>query len=353
MGYPAFYENVAENGLTFTSLLFDYADYLYHDEGGVEDCCLSAPNMLGNLFDSPGQKTEVLKKAGGIVKAMRERRSDIPAESQEALTLRASCELLWMVRDFARPCNPGTGDDPIGDPHTLEFAISHFTKLRQTLSPIEPDARGDLEEHIDWAIRACQSQLGATGRTCSEASSPAPTQSEEHDTPSDAGGEPRAQTTAGITCYNHPGRPVVATCSQGCGRWLCQECAGRYEPPACEECAKRVFGEQRKALRESRTRIIGRMAVNAGFLVPYIFILAHAGDLKPPMWPVVLVLLWGFVGFRWLLNAFTSLTGLIIFAGLRTWGIAFLVGSLLVGLFGFLVIPFLLIADLVRLLRTR
>jgi len=158
MGYPAFYKSVAKDGLSFTSLLFDYADHLYPNDGWI-DCCLSAGDMLGNLFDSPVQKTKVLEIAGEIVKAMRERRSEIPAESPEALNLRAACDFLWMVRDFARPHNPGTTDEPITDPHTLEFAISHFTKMKQNLSKITPDGSYELEQHIDYAIRTCQDQL--------------------------------------------------------------------------------------------------------------------------------------------------------------------------------------------------
>jgi hypothetical protein len=49
MGYPAFYESVAKNGLSFTSLLFDYGDFLYPDEEGVNDCCLGAPNNMLHL----------------------------------------------------------------------------------------------------------------------------------------------------------------------------------------------------------------------------------------------------------------------------------------------------------------
>lgn len=180
MGYPAFYKSVAEDGLSFTSLLFDYADYLYPDEGWI-DCCLSTGDMLGNLFGSPGQKTKVLKTAGDIVKAMKERQAEIPAESQEALILRATCDFLWMVRDFARPESSETRGDPIGDPHTLEFAISHFTKLRQTLSPIKPEGRRDLEQHIDHAIDACQSQLSATGTTFPAGMPPFPPTTDDSD----------------------------------------------------------------------------------------------------------------------------------------------------------------------------
>lgn len=189
MGYPAFYKDVAKHGLSFTSLLFDYGDFLYPNEEGVNDCCLGAPDMLGSLFDNrdDDQKTKDLKIAGGIIKAMRERLSDIPAKSQEALTIQAGWRFLWWVRDFAQPCH--SGSDPIDDPQALESAISNFTELRQTLSRIEPEGRRDLEQHIDWAIRACQDQLGTTGMNRSEPSSPSPTQLEAQNTPSGAGSE--------------------------------------------------------------------------------------------------------------------------------------------------------------------
>ncbi len=184
MGYPAFYESVAKNGLSYLSLLFDYGDFLYPDEEGVNDCCLGAPNILGNFFDNQErEQAKLLAMGGGIVQAMRERRSDIPAESQEALTLRATCDFLWMVRDFARPGHPEN------DPHTLEFAISHFTKLKQTLSPIEPGGCRELEQHIDYAIEACQDQLCKMGRTYSEPSSPVPPPLEGQDTLSGTGSD--------------------------------------------------------------------------------------------------------------------------------------------------------------------
>lgn len=153
MGYPAFYQNVAKNGLSYLSLLFDYGDFLYPDEEGVNNCCLGAANILGNFFDDyEREQPKLLEMANGIVNAMRERRSDIPSESQEALTLRATCDFLWMIRDFARQGHPEN------DPHALEFGVSHLTELKQTLSPIEPEGREELEQHIDLAIRELQNR---------------------------------------------------------------------------------------------------------------------------------------------------------------------------------------------------
>ena len=169
MGYPTFYKSAAENGLSCSSLLFDYADFLYPNDGWL-DCCLSATNILGSFIDNPDDehKTKLLERAGGIVKAMRERLKDIPAESQEALILRPISKYLWMIRDFARP-----GSGPLNDPESLQRYLSSFTELRKTLATIEPEDRRDLEQNIDFAIEACQDQLGklgAAGTACNEPS---------------------------------------------------------------------------------------------------------------------------------------------------------------------------------------
>ena len=157
MSYPAFYNRVVKGGLSYISLLIDYGDFLYPDEGGFDDCWLSATDVLGCLFNNsyeePDPKATVREKFGAIIEAMRERGSKIPPESQEALTLRAMCAFLGIVRDFARPGNVDR------DAGSLNAAISNLAKLKQTLSPIEPDGRRKLEHYIDCAIKACQRQL--------------------------------------------------------------------------------------------------------------------------------------------------------------------------------------------------
>jgi hypothetical protein len=102
------------------------------------------------------------------------------------------------------------------------------------------------------------------------------------------------------------------------------------------------------------------MIVNMVVLVSLVIftILAIRAEKNPqhPMWHawfVIPAFIWGFWGFRRLLEAFSSLTGMIFFANLRAWGIIYILGSLLVGAFSFLVIPFLLVADIVRLIRIR
>jgi formylglycine-generating enzyme required for sulfatase activity/predicted RNA-binding Zn-ribbon protein involved in translation (DUF1610 family) len=154
MGYPAFYENVAKRGLSSTWLTFDYADHLFPDEAGIDNCCLSASSPLLSLFDNrEDEKAKVLRLGGGIVQAMRKRLEDIPADSQEALVLRATSKYLWMIRDFARP------GDSINNSETLENYARYFAELKQTLSPLESEARQELEGQLDDAVRVCQDKL--------------------------------------------------------------------------------------------------------------------------------------------------------------------------------------------------
>lgn len=42
-----------------------------------------------------------------------------------------------------------------------------------------------------------------------------------------------------MKCYNHPDRDSVATC-QKCGKFLCKECADKYQPFLCDNCYKEL-----------------------------------------------------------------------------------------------------------------
>lgn len=105
------------------------------------------------------------------------------------------------------------------------------------------------------------------------------------------------------------------------------------------------------ALRD-RMPILGKMLVNVIFLLPYLVMLSQApSSTDVSVWPVVGLLIWGFIGFRWLLEAFYAVTGLVIFTSITGWGKMYLVGSLVVGSFGVIVIPILLVIQFVQLWR--
>lgn len=46
-----------------------------------------------------------------------------------------------------------------------------------------------------------------------------------------------------MKCFNHIDREAAATC-QHCGKGLCRECAARYTPCLCEDCAQLLRKEQ-------------------------------------------------------------------------------------------------------------
>lgn len=59
-----------------------------------------------------------------------------------------------------------------------------------------------------------------------------------------------------MKCFYHEDRSAVATC-QHCGKALCKECAARYTPCFCEECAEILRKEERsrtEAQKQERAR---------------------------------------------------------------------------------------------------
>ena len=57
-----------------------------------------------------------------------------------------------------------------------------------------------------------------------------------------------------MKCFNHIDREATATC-QHCGKGLCRECAAKYTPCLCEECAQLLRQEQHsRAVAEKNDR---------------------------------------------------------------------------------------------------
>lgn len=49
-----------------------------------------------------------------------------------------------------------------------------------------------------------------------------------------------------MNCFNHTDTPAVAQCTN-CGKFLCKECATKYSPILCDDCAGMVVQEQEQA----------------------------------------------------------------------------------------------------------
>ena len=69
-----------------------------------------------------------------------------------------------------------------------------------------------------------------------------------------------------MNCYYHPHKSAVATCSD-CGKGLCQECADKWNPILCDDCAGNQLSIRQSTLK--RTVIIGVVLFIAGFLAYY------------------------------------------------------------------------------------
>lgn len=155
-----------------------------------------------------------------------------------------------------------------------------------------------------------------------------------------------------MNCYLHTDVSAVATCSQGCGRSLCPDCTEAYDPPTCRECADRIEEGFVAEVAQSKSAIIKKMIINALFYIPWIIFISHMGNqADTPYWLIIPFIVWGFFGFRWLMDAFLRVTGLTIFNTLQGWGWTYFVGSMVVGMFGFIVIPILLIMQFIQLRR--
>ena len=111
------------------------------------------------------------------------------------------------------------------------------------------------------------------------------------------------------------------------------------------------------ACAQERNGLIRKIIVNLLFLIPYIIVMfSSSGGGQPSkgaMWMLLPILIWGFIGFRWVLNAFTSVTGLVLFANLKSWGWMFFFGSVICSMFGGLIIPILIVFQSIKLYRLR
>lgn len=58
------------------------------------------------------------------------------------------------------------------------------------------------------------------------------------------------KTNIGMGCFEHPEKTVVATCSK-CGKFMCRECAEKYESKYCESCEKERISIE-KATKEKQ-----------------------------------------------------------------------------------------------------
>jgi len=100
-----------------------------------------------------------------------------------------------------------------------------------------------------------------------------------------------------------------------------------------------------------KAQLISKIIINLLFSIPYIFLIIYDKEPNSPHWPIIFIFIWGFIGFRWLLNAFFNRSRMTISTSLRNWGLVYVFGSLFVSIFGFFVIPVLIIKYLFQLIQ--
>lgn len=152
-----------------------------------------------------------------------------------------------------------------------------------------------------------------------------------------------------MNCYKHNNLTAVATCSNSCGRGLCSQCADIYKMPLCDNCAIEINSNIKRQSTSVRIKILGKIIVNIAFFVPYIILFSQQN--ATPDWLAIPMIVWGFIAFRWLLNAFFNYTRISTYQKFKTWSITYFIGSLICAALGFLVIPFLIISEIIQFLR--
>ena len=159
-----------------------------------------------------------------------------------------------------------------------------------------------------------------------------------------------------MNCYNHPDFKAVASCINGCGRGLCKDCSEYYEVPICDHCREDHNREVEDDYTVARGGLLIRIAVNVVILICYIIFIFKTqvvNDSSSSSLGIVIIplLIWGFFGVRWLVDAFQEVTGLIVFTSLTNWGCMYLVASIVLAGIAGLVIPVLIILQLIQLKR--
>lgn len=135
-----------------------------------------------------------------------------------------------------------------------------------------------------------------------------------------------------MKCFYHTELEAVATC-QRCGKGLCKQCAAKYTPCLCEECARALRAEQaqaeqsaeeqrrqryRDSLIDTRSEFLKAIAIGAVLVVGFIW-LGQFGSSPNPYLPLHCFWLF-FAPFGWkLLTHLQARFPVTIFATAAVW----------------------------------
>lgn len=65
----------------------------------------------------------------------------------------------------------------------------------------------------------------------------------------------------GMSCYKHENRKVVATC-KNCGKFMCKECANKYESKLCEDCESERIAKNAREYQQQKDNLKARSKEN-------------------------------------------------------------------------------------------
>lgn len=114
-----------------------------------------------------------------------------------------------------------------------------------------------------------------------------------------------------MKCYYHEERDAVGTC-QDCGIALCKECASKYTPCLCPDCAKKRESKNEIEKKRNKSDHLYNVkkefwfAMGRGLIVAIIILIISAatGITKDGLAPVVSTAIFGFfASFGWMWSA--------------------------------------------------
>lgn len=105
-------------------------------------------------------------------------------------------------------------------------------------------------------------------------------------------------------------------------------------------------------MTDKQVQMLFGLGMNVLFIVPYVWIIvAGSAGQEAPDWLALPVLVWGFLGFRWIARNLLGGTFMHVPVGFGRFFLVYGIGSVLCAAFGILIIPVLMIYQVAQLLR--
>lgn len=103
-------------------------------------------------------------------------------------------------------------------------------------------------------------------------------------------------------------------------------------------------------MTDKQVQMLVGLSMNVLFMIPYVWIIvASSAGHQPPDFLVLPVLVWGFLGFRWIARNLLGGTFMHVPVGFGQFFLVYGIGSVLCAAFGFLIIPILVVYQAAQL----